>query len=133
MTTTTTITGNLTRDPEIRYTRDGQATTSLSVAVNRRWQDRITQEWEESTSFFDVITWRELAENVALSLTKGSRVLISGRLEQRSWETDAGERRSKVEIVADDIGASLRFATTEVHRAPRHAADDDQGSESAPA
>jgi single-strand DNA-binding protein len=66
--TTTTITGNLTRDPEIRYTRDGQATTSLGVAVNRRWQNRETNEWEESTSFFDVATWRELAENVALSL-----------------------------------------------------------------
>ena len=130
--TTTTITGNLTRDPEIRYTRDGQATTTLGVAVNRRWQNRETTEWEESTSFFDVVTWRDLAENVALSLTRGMRVVVTGRLEQRSWETDGGERRSKVEIVADDIGASLRFATTEVHRAPRHAADDDQGVESTP-
>jgi hypothetical protein len=66
--TSTTITGNLTRDPEIRYTRDGQATTSLSVAVNRRWQNRQTQECEESTSFFDIVCWRDLAENVALSL-----------------------------------------------------------------
>ena len=130
--TTTTIVGNLTRDPEIRYTREGQATTSLGVAVNRRWQNRETNEWEESTSFFDVVTWRDLAENVALSLTKGSRVLISGRLEQRSWETDGGERRCKVEIVADDIGASLRFATTDVHRVHRQAADDDQSAESTP-
>ena len=132
MTTITTVTlaGNLTRDPEIRYTREGQATTSLTVAANRRWQDKETKVWEESTSFLDVVCWRDLAENAALSLTKGSRVLVSGRLERRSWETDAGERRSKVEIVADDIGASLRFATTEVHRAPRHAADDDQSAES---
>jgi single-strand DNA-binding protein len=130
--TAVTVAGNLTRDPEIRYTREGQATTSLSVAVNRRWQDKETKEWEESVSFLDVVCWRDLAENVALSLTKGSRVLISGRLEQRSWETDGGERRSKVEIVADDIGASLRFATTDVHRVHRQAADDDQSAESTP-
>src|SRR5664280_1267023 len=130
--TAVTVAGNLTRDPEIRYTREGQATTSLSVAVNRRWQDKETKEWEESVSFLDVVCWRDLAENVALSLTKGSRVLISGRLEQRSWETDGGERRSKVEIVADDIGASLRFATTDVHRVHRQVADDDQSAESTP-
>ena len=120
---TVTIAGNLTRDPEIRYTRDGQATVTFGLAVNRRWQNRQTSEWEESTSFFDVVAWRELAENVALSLTKGARVVVSGRLEQRSWETDDGERRSRVELVADDIGASLRFATAEVQRTQRQAAD----------
>ena len=119
MSTTTTITGNLTRDPEIRYTRDGQATTALGVAVNRRWQDRSTQEWQEATSFFDVVCWRDLAENVALSLTKGMRVVVTGRIEQRSWETDEGDHRSKVEIVADEVGASLRFATVDVHRVDR--------------
>lgn len=118
-TSTTTIVGNLTRDPEIRYTRDGQATTSLGVAVNRRWQNRETLEWEEATSFFDVVAWRELAENVALSMTKGMRVLVSGRLEQRSWETEDGDRRFKVEIVADEIAASMRFATVEVHKVER--------------
>jgi single-strand DNA-binding protein len=117
----TTITGNLTREPEIRYTRDGQATALLGVAVNRRWQDRTSKEWEESTSFFEVVCWRELAENVALSLAKGMRVVVSGRLEQRSWETDEGERRSKVEVVADDIGASLRFTTVDVQRTERRA------------
>ena len=91
---TTTIIGNLTRDPEIRYTREGQATTSLGVAVNRRWQNRETNEWEESTSFFDVVCWRDLAENVALSLVKGSRVVVAGRLEQRTWETEEGDRRT---------------------------------------
>ena len=124
-TTTTTVVGNLTRDPEIRYTREGQATTALSLAVNRRWQNRETKEWEESTSFLDVICWRDLAENVALSLTKGARVVVTGRLEQRSWETDEGDRRSKVEIVADEIGASLRFATADIHKVQRHTGDDE--------
>ena len=114
-----TVTGNLTRDPEIRYTRDGQASVLLGVAVNRRWQDRDSREWEEQTSFFDVVCWRDLAENAAMTLTKGMRVMLSGRLEQRSWETDMGERRSKVEIVAEDIGPSLRFATAEVHKHER--------------
>jgi single-strand DNA-binding protein len=128
MTTTSSITiaGNLTRDAEIRYTRDGQATTALSVAVNRRWQNRQTQEWEESTtSFFDVVCWRDLAENAALSLTRGARIVVTGRLEQRSWETDDGETRTKVELVADDIGASLRFATVDVHKVERHASTED--------
>ncbi len=119
MSNATTITGNLTREPEIRYTSEGQATAQLGVAVNRRWQDKTTQEWQEATSFFDVICWRDLAENVALSLSKGMRVVVSGRMEQRSWETDEGEHRSKVEIVADEIGPSLRFATCDVQRTER--------------
>ncbi len=114
-----TVAGNLTRDPEIRYTRDGQATTSLSLAVNRRWQNQHTKEWEEAVSFFDVVCWRELAENVALTLTKGARVVVTGRLDQRSWETDDHTFRSKVEIVAEDIGASLRFATVDTHKVIR--------------
>ena len=96
------------------------------MAVNRRWQNRETNEWEESTSFFDVVTWRDLAENVALSLTKGMRVVVTGRLEQRSWETEDGDRRFKVEIVADEVGASLRFATVEVHKVERHQGIDDR-------
>ncbi|HZM57340.1 MAG TPA: single-stranded DNA-binding protein [Acidimicrobiales bacterium] len=131
--TSTTIVGNLTRDPEIRYTRDGQATTSLSVAVNRRWQNRQTQEWEESTSFFEIVCWRDLAENVALRLTKGVRVVVTGRLEQRSWETEDGETRTKVELVADDIGASLRFATVDIHKVQRHSTDDELAGEINPA
>ncbi len=133
--TTTSVIGNLTRDPEIRYTRDGQATTSMGVAVNRRWRDRESGEWQEATSFFDVVTWRDLAENVALSLTKGMRVVVVGRLEHRTWETEDGDRRSKVEIVAEEVGPSLRFATVEVHRLERVAADDgaepDPGTEDA--
>jgi single-strand DNA-binding protein len=122
MTTQITLIGNLTREPEIRYTKDGQATTSLGVAVNRRWQDRTSNEWQESTSFFDVVCWRDLAENVALSLVKGTRVVVTGRLEHRTWETPEGEHRSKVEVVADDLGPSLRFATAEVQRTERKGA-----------
>jgi single-strand DNA-binding protein len=122
MANTTTITGNLTREPEIRYTREGQATAQLGVAVNRRWQDRTTQEWQESTSFFDVICWRDLAENVALTCTKGMRVVVTGRLEQRTWETEDGEHRSKVEITADEVGPSLRFATADVQKVERRLA-----------
>jgi len=120
MSNSTTVTGNLTREPEIRYTREGHASTLLGLAVNRRWENRETKEWEETTSFFDVVCWRELAENAALSLAKGMRVMVTGRLEQRSWETDEGERRSKVEIVAEEIGPSLRFATADVQRKDRH-------------
>jgi single-strand DNA-binding protein len=116
---TVTVAGNLCRDPEIRYTREGKATTSLSLAVNRRWQNHQTKEWEESVSFFDVVCWRELAENVALSLTKGARVVVTGRLDQRSWEAEDLTFRTKVEIVADDIGASLKFVTTDVHKVHR--------------
>ena len=119
MSNSTTITGNLTRDPEIRYTREGQATAVLGVAVNRRWQDRTTREWEEATSFFDVVCWRDLAEHAALTLTKGMRVMVTGRIEQRTWETEEGERRSKVEIVAEEIGPSLLFATADVQRTER--------------
>ena len=131
MTTTITLIGNLTREPEIRYTREGQATTTLGVAVNRRWQDRTTKEWQESTSFFDVVCWRELAENAALSLVKGMRVVVTGRLEHRSWETEEGEHRSKVEVVADDLGPSLRFATAEVQRNERRGAETDDPAEEA--
>ena len=124
MSTATSITGNLTRDPEIRYTRDGQATTTLGVAVNRRWQQRESKEWEESTSFFDVVCWREMAENAAESLSRGSRVIVTGRLEQRSWETPDGDKRSKVEVVADEIGPSIRWATAQVTKNERRSPSD---------
>lgn len=124
MSNTTTLSGNLTRDPEIRYTREGQANATFGLAVNRRWQQRGSDEWEESTSFFDVVCWRELAENVALSLVKGSRVIVTGRLEQHTWETELGERRSRVEVTAEDVGPSLRFATAEVSRTERRSQDD---------
>ncbi len=114
-----TLVGNITRDPELRFTNTGQATSSFGLAVNRRWQNRQTQEWEEATSFFDVVCWREMAENAAESLSEGSRVIVTGRLEQRSWETPDGDKRSKVEVVADEIGPSIRWATAQVTKNER--------------
>jgi single-strand DNA-binding protein len=116
---TITVVGNLTRDPEIRYTASGQANARLGVAVSRRWQNRQTSEWEERTSFFNVVAWGDMAENISDTLAKGNRVIVNGRLEQRSWETDQGEKRSVVEIVADEIGPSLRWATAQVTRSER--------------
>src|ERR1700749_4950965 len=114
-----TLVGNVTRDPELRFTNTGQANVTFGLAVNRRWQNRQTQEWEEATSFFDVVCWREMAENVSESITRGARIMVAGRLEQRSWETQEGDRRSKVEVVADEIGPSLRWATAQVTKNER--------------
>ena len=116
---TVTVVGNVTRDPELRFTPSGQATASFGLAVNRRWQNRQTQEWEEAVSFFDIVCWREMAENVSESLARGSRVIVTGRLEQRSWDTQEGEKRTKIEIVADEIGPSLRWATAQVTKNER--------------
>src|SRR5262245_63749437 len=122
-----TIVGNVTRDPEIRYTQGGQANATFGVAVNRRWQNRQTNEWEEQTSFLNVVCWREMAENVAESIGKGTRVVVTGRLEQRSWETEQGEKRSVVEIVADEIAPSLRWATATVNKNDRRGGDGGSG------
>jgi single-strand DNA-binding protein len=119
-----TLVGNVTRDPELRFTPSGQATASFGLAVNRVWTDRQTNERREAVSFFDIVCWREMAENASESLSKGARVLVTGRLEQRSWETQDGERRSKVEVVADEIGPSLRWATAEVRKNDRRGPSD---------
>jgi single-strand DNA-binding protein len=132
MTSTVTLTGNLTRDPELRFTPTGQANASFSLAVNRRWQNRQTNEWEEATSFFDVICWSTLAENVAQSLTKGTRVVVTGRLDQRSWENQEGEKRSKVEINADEVAPSLRWATAQVSKTERQSSTPAAASVPAP-
>ena len=116
---TVTLVGNVTRDPELRFTPSGQSIASFGLAVNRRWQNRQTQQWEEQVSFFDIVCWRELAENVSESLTKGTRIMVSGRLQQRSWETDNGEKRTKVEVLADEVGPSLRWATAQVQKTER--------------
>jgi single-strand DNA-binding protein len=118
-----TIVGNLTRDPELRFTPSGQATTTFGVAVNRRWQNRQTQDWEEQTSYFDVVCWAQMAENAAQSLTRGARVVVSGRLDQRSWETQDGDRRSKIEITADEVAPSLRWATVTITKNERRSPD----------
>jgi single-strand DNA-binding protein len=114
-----TLVGNITRDPELRFLPNGTANASFGLAVNRRWQNRQTNEWEEKVSFFNVVVWREMAENAAASLTKGMRVMVTGRLEQRSWETDQGEKRTVVEVAADEIGPSLRWAEASVTRNER--------------
>jgi single-strand DNA-binding protein len=121
-----TIVGNITRDPELRFTPSGQANARLGVAVNRRWQDRNSGEWNEATSFFDVICWRELAENVSESLKRGTRVIVTGRLEQRTWEQD-GNKRSVVEIIADEVAPSLRWATAKVEKTERRSGGDQGG------
>ena len=128
-----TIVGNATRDPELRFTPSGQAVATFGVAVNRRWQNRQTQEWEEATSFFDIVCWREMAENVSESLVRGSRVIVAGRLEQRSWESQDGDRRSKVEVVADEVGPSLRWATAQVTKNDRRGPSEGGGRGGRPA
>ena len=122
-----TVVGNCTRDPELRFTSSGQAVATFGLAVNRRWQNRQTQEWEEATSFFDVTCWGDLGDNVSESLGKGSRVIVTGRLEQRSWETPEGEKRSRVEIIADEVGPSLRWATAQVTKTDRKGPGDGGG------
>jgi single-strand DNA-binding protein len=127
-----TVVGNITRDPELRYTQSGQAVVKLGLAVNRRWQNRTTQEWEEQVSFFNITAWAQLAENVGECLTKGMRVVVTGRIEQRSWETPEGEKKSTVDIVADEIAPSLKWATAKVERNERKGGDFDGGGSSAP-
>ena len=110
-----TITGNLTEDPELRFTPGGAPVANFRVAVTPRVKDG--DGWKDGdTSFFQVTAWRTLAENVAESLTKGARVMVQGRLQQRSWETDAGDKRSVVEVQAEEVGPSLRWATAKPER-----------------
>jgi single-strand DNA-binding protein len=119
---TVTLVGNVTRDPELRYTTGGRGVASFGLAVNRRYQSN--GEWQEQTSFFDVVAWGTLGENAAGSLNKGTRVVVVGRLEQRSWDTQEGEKRSKIEVVADEIGPSLRWAQAQVQKTTRTGGDD---------
>ena len=115
---TVTVVGNLTRDPELRFTSGGRGQASFGLAVSRRYQ--VNNEWQEQTSFFNVVAWGSLGENAAASLTKGTRIIVTGRLEQRSYETKEGEKRSVVEIIADEIGPSLRWARAEIERTTDH-------------
>jgi single-strand DNA-binding protein len=111
---TVTLVGNLTQEPELRFVSSGTAVCKFSIAVNRRKFDQETQEFEEVTSFFDVTCWASLAENVAESLDRGTRVLICGRLEQQTWEDSEGSKKSKVVVVADEVAPSLRWASAQV-------------------
>jgi len=128
---TITVVGNLTRDPELRYTPSGQAVVKFGIAVNRFYTNR-NGEKVEQTDFFNVNAWRSVAVNVAESLTTGARVLVTGRLQSRNWETEDGAKRSTVEIEAEEVAASLRFATVAITKTAKAGAADeaqDQGEE----
>ena len=121
--TTITVVGNLTADPELRFTPAGAAVANFTVASTPRSFDRQTNEWKDGEALFlRCSIWREAAENVAESLTRGSRVIVSGRLKQRSFETREGEKRTVVEVEVDEIGPSLRYATAKVNKASRSGA-----------
>jgi single-strand DNA-binding protein len=113
------LVGNLTRDPELRYTPGGMPVATFGLAVNLRRQNRQTNEWEDRASFFDIVCYGSLGENVSETLGRGTRVMVVGRLEQRSWETQEGDKRSKVEVIADEVGPSLRWATADVTKNER--------------
>lgn len=114
-----TVVGNLTDDPELRYTPNGAAVCKFRIAVNRRMPDGSGGWKDGETSFFSVNCWRALAENAAESLTRGSRVIVAGRLNYRAWENQEGEKRSTIEIEADELGPSLKWATAKVERQSR--------------
>lgn len=111
---TVILVGNVTRDPELRFTASGTAVASFGIAWNQRSQNS-----DDKAHFFDVSCWRELAENVAETVTRGMRVVVYGRLDYRSWEGQNGEKRNAVQIVADEVTPSLRWATAEVNRNER--------------
>jgi len=127
-TNSVTLIGNLVEDPELRFTPSGVAMTKIRFAVNKRYQNR-DGEWQEETSFFGGTCWRDMAENVAESLQKGLRVIVVGELQQRSWETQEGDKRSVVEVDIKEIGPSVRWATTTVTKTPRDGAWADQSDE----
>ena len=121
-----TLVGNCSRDPELRYTPTGQTVCTIGLVFNKRVKNKQTQEWEDGPAqFFDVKCWGSLAENVAESVFKGNRIIVFGELEFRSWETDAGEKRSKVEVNAQAVGPDLRWATAQVQKITR--SDQTQG------
>jgi single-strand DNA-binding protein len=113
---TITVVGNLTRDPELRYTQSGKATVTVGIAVNRRYQ--VNGEWQEQTTYMNVVAWDQLAENIAASLTKGARIMASGRLDVREYEGRDGAKRTSVDIVADEVGPTLRWATVTIEKTP---------------
>ncbi|HSR85102.1 MAG TPA: single-stranded DNA-binding protein [Streptosporangiaceae bacterium] len=118
--TTITIIGNLVSDPELRYTPTGQAVATFRVASTPRFMDRQTNEWKDGDSLFlSCNVWRQAAENVAESLQRGMRVIVSGRLRQRSYETKEGEKRTVYEVEVDEVGPSLRNASAKVNRSAR--------------
>ena len=115
-----TIVGNLTNDPELRFTPSGAAVASFTVASTPRVLDKATNEWKDGEALFmRCSVWRQYAENVAESLTKGARVIVTGRLKQRSYETREGEKRTVVEMDVDEVGPALKYATAKVNKVSR--------------
>ena len=118
--TNITVVGNLTADPELRFTPSGAAVANFTVASTPRTFDKNTNEWKDGDALFlRCSIWRQAAENVAESLTRGARVVVTGRLKQRSFETKEGEKRTVVELEVDEVGPSLRYATAKVTKASR--------------
>jgi single-strand DNA-binding protein len=129
--TNITIIGNLVNDPELRYTPTGQAVATFRVASTPRFLDRTTNEWKDGDSLFlSCNVWRQAAENVAESLQRGMRVIVSGRLKQRSYETKEGEKRTVYEVEVDEVGPSLRSASAKVSRSSRSSAGGGFGGQS---
>jgi single-strand DNA-binding protein len=127
--TTVTVIGNLTADPELRFTPSGAAVASFTVASTPRTFDRQSGEWKDGEALFlRCNIWRQAAENVAESLTRGARVIVNGRLKQRSFETREGEKRTVVELDVDEIGPSLRYATAKVNKVSRGSGSGGYGS-----
>ncbi|MBT2538216.1 MULTISPECIES: single-stranded DNA-binding protein [unclassified Arthrobacter] len=126
--TTITVIGNLTNDPELRFTPSGSAVANFTIASTPRTFDRQSNEWKDGeTLFLRASVWREAAENVAESLTKGMRVIVNGRLKSRSYETKEGEKRTVIELEVDEIGPSLRYANAKVNRTQRSGGQGGQG------
>jgi single-strand DNA-binding protein len=118
--TVITVVGNLTADPELRFTSSGAAVASFTVASTPRTFDRQSGEWKDGEALFMRCSiWRQPAENVAETLTRGARVIVSGRLKQRSYDTREGEKRTVIELEVDEVGPSLRYATAKVNRVSR--------------
>jgi len=120
--TSTTIIGNLTKDPEVRFANSGIAMVSFSVAVNKSKKDK-TGEWVKETSYFDCVAFAENAQNFANSFTKGNRVIVHGELQQRKYEAQDGTEKTKVELVVDEIGATVKYATLVVTKTERPEGD----------
>ena len=123
MSTSVNLTGRLVAEPELRFSAKGQPVGRFTVVTSRRVRDSQTGEWSDAdTSFWDCVAFGQLAENIAESVTKGTAVLVTGRAAQRTWETKEGEKRRTVEVTADEVAPSLRFATARVTRAARSSA-----------
>jgi single-strand DNA-binding protein len=121
--TVITVVGNLTNDPELRFTPSGAAVASFTVASTPRFLDKATNEWKDGDALFlRCSVWRQAAENVAESLQRGARVIVQGRLKQRSYETKEGEKRTVIELEVDEVGPSLRYATAKVNKTTRSGA-----------